>query len=503
MRAKWVVAATVAALVVTATATYVVNRSDVTGGNTSEFTVGLGEPATLLPGLVDDPAGRLVFGALWTPLTEVDPSGRPVPRLAASVTSPDQRVWTIRLRPGWRFHDGTPVTARAVAGTWRANLAEGWRGAALLTETLRVRGAAPRATDVPGLRVFDEHTVEVTLDAPFAELPLALSAPALQPLPESALSTRDWTGFAAHPVGTGPYRLAEPWRPGRGASLLRFDGYAGPGPASTARVHLRVLDPGTQYAEVDAGDLDVATDLPPDKHGDFGAVFGARTRTWPQGDSTYLEFVRTDRRFVNPGVRHAFSLAIDRAGLAAGPLRHQVSPLTTLIPPGVPGARTGACRACQHDEAAARAILAEVGGLPAGPVRLWHRPSHSGWVAALAEQLSRALRITVLPRRLDGQSSPADGMFLVDHAVAYPSAYPVLVPLAGGHEPELGRLCAEAARHPDPEERLRRYRLAENIVLRDLPLVPLWSRHGHAAWSPRVTTLPDAGLYGPRLDGLR
>lgn len=497
MRARWVIGATVTALAITATATYVLTR-----GNSSELTVGLSEPASLLPGLVDDPAGRLVVSALWTPLTEVDPSGRPVPRLAASVTSPDQRVWAIRLRPGWRFHDGTPVTAHAVAGTWQASLTEGWRGAALLTDTLRVRGARSGATDVPGLRVTDEHTIEVILDAPFAELPLALSSPALQPLPESALSTRDWARFAVRPVGTGPYRLAGPWRRGHGASLHRFDGYIGPAPAPAARVDLRVLDPATQYADVRTGDLDLATDVPPDKHGAVGEAFGARHRTWPQGETTYLGFARTDRRFANPGVRHAFSLAIDRAGLAAGPLGHQVSPLTALIPPGVPGARTGACRACQYDEAAARATLAGVGGLPAGPVHLWHQTSHAGWVTALADQIGRALRITVLPRQLNGQS-PADGVFLIDHTVAYPSAYPVLMPLVGGHQPEVDRLCAAAARHPDPDERLRGYRLAENIALRDLLLVPLWSRHGHAVWSPRVTTPPDAGLYGPRLDGIR
>jgi len=200
-------------------------------------------------------------------------------------------------------------------------------------------------------------------------------------------------------------------------------------------------------------------------------------------------------------VRRAFSLAVDRAALAAGPLGHRVSPLTALVPPAVPGARAGACRACLHDEAAARAALAEVGGVPAEPVHLWHQPSHSGWVTALADQLGRAFGIAVLPRPFDG-APPPDGLFLLDHTVAYPSAYPVLM-LVGGREPELDRLCAAAAGRPDPEERLRAYRLAENIALRDLPLVPLWYRHGHAVWSARVIALPGTGLYGPLLDRTR
>ncbi|BFU46635.1 ABC transporter substrate-binding protein [Krasilnikovia sp. MM14-A1004] len=494
MRTPLVIAATLTTLAVAATATYGLTR-----GDSSALTVGLGEPATLLPGLVDDPAGRLVLSALWTPLTEVDPSGRPAPALAASVTSPDQKTWTIRLRPGWRFHDGTAVTARAVAGTWRAGLAEGWRGATLLTDTLRIRGARPGSAEVPGLRVADERTVEVTLDAPFAELPLALSAPALQPLPESVLSTRDWAGFATHPVGTGPYRLDGAWQRGHGATLRRFTGYAGP--RSTAdRIDLRVLAPAAQYDGVRGGDLDLATDVPPDRHADVGTAFGARYATWPQGTATYLGFARTDRRFTDPGVRHAVSLAIDRASLAAGPLGHQVSPSTALVPPGVPGARTGACRACQHDEVAARTILAQLGGAPADPIHLWYRPAQSSGVAALADQLGHALHLSVSPRPLHG-GTPTDGMVLVEQTVPYPSAYPALIPLVGRDQPEVRRWCADAARRSDPADRLRGYRLAENAALRDLQLVPLWSRHGHAVWSPRVTTVP-IDTYGPRLDRL-
>ena len=496
MRAGLVIGSAVTALVVAATAVYVWARPA-----TDTVTVGLTEPASLLPGLVDDAAGRLVTGALWTPLTEVDAAGRPVPRLAESVTSPDQRIWTVRLRPGWRFHDGTAVTAASVAGAWRANLTEGWRGAGLLVDILRVRGARPGAADVPGLRIADERTVEVTLDEPFAELPLVLSAPALQPLPEQVLASRDWTGFATRPVGTGPYRLAGPWRAGQGASLVRFDGYAAAAPAK-ARLDLRVQDPATQYDRARAGDLDLATEVPTEQHESMGRTFGARNRTWPLAETTYLGFAAADPRFAGPAVRRAISLALDRSAMATGPLGHRVSPLTALVPPAVPGARAAACLACHHDEVAARAALAEAGGLPATPVHLWYGPTHAAWVDTFASQLARALGTTVQPERLGGQP-PTDGLLLIDHTVAYPSPYPILTSLVAGRDPELDRLRTTAAANPDPDARLRDYRLAENIALRDLPVIPLWSRHGHAVWSTRITTVTDTPLSAPMLDRTR
>jgi uncharacterized protein (UPF0303 family) len=55
------------------------------------------------------------------------------------------------------------------------------------------------------------------------------------------------------------------------------------------------------------------------------------------------------------------------------------------------------------------------------------------------------LRITVLSRRLDGDQRPADGVVLIDHTVAYPSAYSALLPLAVD-QPEVARLCAATAR---------------------------------------------------------
>ncbi len=98
--------------------------------------MGAPAPATLLPGDVRDPAGRMIANAVWTGLVSYDAkTGAPTNAAAASVTSPDRRVWTIRLRPGATFQDGSPVTPRSFTGAWTAVLREGWAG----------RGCSPRS----------------------------------------------------------------------------------------------------------------------------------------------------------------------------------------------------------------------------------------------------------------------------------------------------------------------------------------------------------------------
>ena len=446
------------------------------------LTVGLREPATLLPADVTDQAGRLVTSALWTPLADYDAaSGKLIPRAASSITSSDRVHWTVKLAPG-RFHDGTPVTAQSYVDTWAAVAAEHWASSAVLTNLLRAKE----------ITAADPSTISITLDRPSGQVPALLSAPGLVPLPASVLASHDWNGFARAPVGNGPFRLSGAWQPGSGGTLQRDDG------RGVTQIDLKVGDPAAQYDAVKAGTLDVATEVPGSRHESVDADFAGRHATWALPRAGYLVFPVADGRFSDATVRHGFALGVDRSALEAGALDHQAEPAKALLPPAdAPGERTGTCRPCSFDATAGKALLAQV-AFPGGAT-VYFGPGTETWARPLTVGLHKSLDVSVT-----AQGKPAtnalDGPSTLDVKLATPSPYELLSALAtaSGYADDVFRenlAAADAAATPDEAGQL--YRLAENQLLRDLPVAPIWSAHGHAVWSARahgVTTTPFAGI---------
>ncbi|HEY3708186.1 MAG TPA: ABC transporter substrate-binding protein [Amycolatopsis sp.] len=436
--------------------------------------VGLQEPGTLLPADVDDQAGRLVTGALWTPLADYDTaSGRLTPRAAESITSPDRVHWTVRLRAGGRFHDGTAVTAQSYVDTWKAVAAENWAATPVLKESLRAKEiSAP-----------DPATIRIDLDRPSGQVPALLSAPGLVPLPASVLTSRDWNGFARHPVGNGPFRLENGWLPGTGGKLVRVT----PAPGKANEVDLQVGDPVEQYDQVRDGSLDLATSVPGERHEAMHADFADRHTTWPLPEAGYLVFPVRTPRFADATVRHAFALAADREALVNGPLADQVDPPKALLPPAeAPGERTGTCRPCSFDAAAAKSLLGQSGFT--GPATVYFDTGDGTWAGSLAAGLGGTLGVpvTAQPRPSDG---PLDNPSTVDLKASTPSPAELLTDLAaasGYADPGFTQDLAAAESAATPEESGQLYRVAENQLLRDLPVAPLWTGHGHAVWAPRV-----------------
>ena len=183
-------------------------------------------------------AGMLVWDTLYGVNSAMVPQRQMV---EAEEVSADGRVWTFRLRPSLRFHDGEPVLARDVIASIQ-------RWAARDTMGQLIRGIETELVAV------DDRTFRWALRRPFPKMKLALgkiATPCCFIMPERIART-DPSRQIAEYVGSGPMRFKrDEWVPGARAVFERFDGYVPRAePAAWMAGGKRVAVPRTEWLTV-------------------------------------------------------------------------------------------------------------------------------------------------------------------------------------------------------------------------------------------------------------
>ena len=206
-----------------------------------------------------------VFG---TPFM-LNEKGEALPWIATGITSnEDMTVWTMKLREDAVFQDGTPITAADFKAYWehgaKPENAVAWGGASLTFED--VLGwwylSEGDVTEAEGLRVIDDHTLEIEMEhpAPAWHLYMAAWHVGISKL-EQVKADESW-GNA--PIGTGPFSLR--YDPDSGLTeLTRVDlvGKHWIGPHDTPIIEKLVLpnieDEQARLVMFENGELDVIT----------------------------------------------------------------------------------------------------------------------------------------------------------------------------------------------------------------------------------------------------
>jgi peptide/nickel transport system substrate-binding protein len=257
-------------------------------------------------------------------------------------TSPDGTSYTFWLRDDVLFHNGDLMTSRDVVFTFEEALVSPFVAAPL--------------DAIASVTAIDDFIVRFDLHDPFA--PFLLSVSTIWILNEDVI-TEQGDDAGRHPIGTGPYKFVE-HQPGRSLYLTRFDDYFG-GPAIIRDVQLMViLSPATLSIAVEAGDIDLGTNVPP---GDFlrlGATDGLQITYLETSSLNFLTLNTLLPPFDDIRVREAIARAVDREGLIAmvgdgfgNPAYSFLNSLTFGHDPNI--------RPFPRDVAGARELLAEAG----------------------------------------------------------------------------------------------------------------------------------------------
>jgi ABC-type transport system substrate-binding protein len=497
-------------------------------GNAPEpVSIAIGEPvAPLVPGNTVEEYGTQVLESLWTGLVEYDTDGEvSYTGVAESVASEDNITWTITLHDGWTFHDGSPVTAASFVDAWNhtayspnaqagsyffANV-EGYGDLQAPTDDAGEPTGEPAATAMSGLRVVDDETFTVTLTAPFAQFPVTLGYNPFFPLPESFFE--DPEAFGSRPIGNGPFRADGEFVPGTGITLVAADGFAGEHEPSVQAIEYRVYsDTDTAYTDALAGNLDILPRIPADASEAAPEEFAGRYQETAASGLTFLGLPLYQERYADPRVRQALSMAVDRETIAEHIYAGTRQAADSVVPPGVAGHRDGACGYCVLDVDRANDLLDEAGFDRSQPVELWFNAGggNEAWVEALGNQLRENLDVEYVLR---GDLAPPEygpllfsqgmtGPFRMGWSMDYPSPHNFLEPLfstqalppAGSNtsfysNPAFDALVAQGNQAPTGEQAIALYNQAEDVLLEDMPVIPLFFDVTQSVHSTDVTEL--------------
>jgi peptide/nickel transport system substrate-binding protein len=186
---------------------------------------------------------------LYCRLYSFDPSMTPKPDLVEKETiSDDKLTWTLKLRSGATFHDGTPVNAEAVKYTIDRMLADSGSGRLLFTP-------------ITETKVIDDTTVALRTAEPFPALRNNLASPLagiVSPTADKRLGKR----FGVEPISCGPYAFKS-WTRGSELSLSRFDKFYGPKPPYSSITFQFVPEASTRMFMMMNGEADIALRLGP------------------------------------------------------------------------------------------------------------------------------------------------------------------------------------------------------------------------------------------------
>ncbi|RYL94324.1 hypothetical protein EWI07_05725 [Sporolactobacillus sp. THM7-4] len=174
------------------------------------------EPATLDWSYTSASATRDIGWNIFETLFTLDKNYDIKPMLASSYrVSKDRKVYTIKLRRGVKFHDGSVMTASDVKASFNR-----WRKVS----------SVGQITDpyIKKITPVDEHTIQVTLKTPYESFISNISAPksALAIIPAKiANQAKDKPLSNNQLTGTGPYKLST-WTKGQKIELARFNQYS-------------------------------------------------------------------------------------------------------------------------------------------------------------------------------------------------------------------------------------------------------------------------------------
>lgn len=473
------------------------------------------DPPTLDPHLTTDTTSAGIVVELFSGLVTLNTDLQLVPDVAESWDiSEDGLVYTFKIRPDAMFHDGKPITARDFK--WSLERAASPSTASPVADTYLADIVGVQevldgtVTDISGVKVIDDLTLQITIDAPKAYFLAKLTYPTAYVLDQENVEAggRNWTDNLN---GSGPFKLKE-YRIGERIILERNENYYREPPfVDTVFMNLAGGQSMAMYEndEIDitgVGLFDLDRVLDPNEELNRELVVAP-----PDFSVSYVGFNTNVPPFDDPSFRKALNRAVDKELIASEVLSGLVEPAYGILPPGFPGYNPDLI-GLTYDGELARQLLAEskYADADSRPRIVITVPGTGGTIGldleVVIEMWNQELGVEVEIQQVEWATYLQDlnqNKFQAFAGLGWEADYPdpqdfldILfhsessINHGGYSNPVVDAVLEEARIEPDAAKRVALYHEAEKLIVDDAAWVPLWF-----TGERYVLIKPDVGGY--------
>ncbi|MFC0526365.1 peptide ABC transporter substrate-binding protein [Phytohabitans kaempferiae] len=483
------------------------------------------QPANpLVPSNTSETGGGAILDYMWTGLINYPAGGGDaVNAVAEAIDTTDSQTYTIKIKKGTKFHDGTEVKAKNFVDAWNfaAYSENGQQQGSFFSD---IEGYAdvhtedpdgtegpqkapkPKTDKMSGLAIVDDYTFTVKLGAPNSIFPVKLGYSAFYPMPD-VFFTQGPDTFGRNPIGNGPVKFVS-WTDNVEVKLTRFDDYTLDDRVKIKDVTVKLYQEDTAaYADLMANNLDFQQQVPVSAlagekwKSDLGS---GRALDVPIPVQQIIAFPIYDAKYKNADLRRAVSLAINREEIAEKIFFNTRKPSTNWASPGTPGSEAFVCTTCKFAPDEAKAALQKAGGFQGEMVLYYNADaSHKEWMEAVANSVATTLGIqvraegvptfAVFRQNIDGRKMqhPYRAGWQADYPHAENWLAPLYVTGASSNDgeysnPQVDALYKEGQTAPDQATAEAKFAEAIKIVDAEVPSIPIVSVAQQSGISNRI-----------------
>lgn len=472
----------------------------------------------LVPTDTTEAGGGRVVSLLFVGLISYNEKSEVVNELAESIESDDNKNWTIKIKEGKKFTNGESITAQSFVDSWNyAAAAKNSQLGSYFFEIIKGYDvvSAENSTDdaMEGLKVVDDTTFTVELSQEDITFPTRLGFAAYAPMPPVAF--KDMKAFGENPVGWGPFKMdgEGAWVHNQEIRLVKNEDYDGSATAKVDSLTFKIyqnLDGG--YTDILAGNLDLLDEIPSSSIDNRETDLNGRSAQKEYAGIAaiaipyYLEGWSGEAGKLR---RQAISLSINREELIEQVLKKgaPANDFTSPVVEGFPGDFKNS-GSLAFDPTKAKELWDKAEGmepLADSKFEIAYNDDggHREWVDAVCNMIKNALDIkaqgkvyaTFKDLRTDANNQKLVSAVRSSWMADYPSMYNFL----GAQYATTGSSNDAQYSNKDFDEKLKdglraktleeanaAFVEADEILLEDLPAIPLYYAEKTCAWSENV-----------------